>query len=132
MIYNISYKFFIISHPISCWNTIGRHWCTLESLQVTLKKILLDRVEGNEEAAAKVLKHYKGKMSSNVKKVEKFLLRKFMFFVFAEGSTDGRGFQSENWRAARTQLQQTDLRFLEQSKYSELESESGIWSKLSL
>ena len=54
----------------------------MESLQVTLKKILLDRVEGNEEAAAKVLKHYKGKMSSNVKKVEKFLLllRKFMFF----------------------------------------------------
>ena len=41
----------------------------MESLQVTLKKILLDRVEGNEEAAAKVLKHYKGKMSSNVKKV---------------------------------------------------------------
>ena len=53
----------------------------MESLQVTLKKILLDRVEGNEEVAAKVLKHYKGKMSSNVKKVEKFLLllRKFMF-----------------------------------------------------
>ena len=93
---------------------------------MTLKKILLDRVEGNEEVAAKVLKHYKGKMSSNVKKVEKFLLRKFMFFVFAEGSTDGRGFQSENGRAARPQLQQTDLRFLKQSKYSELESESGI------
>ena len=96
---------------------------------MTLKKILLDRVEGNEEAAAKVLKHYKGKMSSNVKKVEKFLLllRKFMFFfVFAEGSTDGRGFQSENGRVARPQQQQTDLRFLEQSKYSELESESRI------
>ena len=55
------------------------------------------------------------------------LLRKFMFFfVFAEGSTDGRGFQSENWRVARTQQQQTDLRFLEQSKYFELESESRI------
>ena len=93
---------------------------------MTLKKILLDRVEGNEEAAAKVLKHYKGKMSSNVKKVEKLLLRKFMFFVFASGSTDGRGFQSENGRGARPQLQQTDLRFLEQSKYSELESESRI------
>ena len=32
------------------------------------------------------------------------LLRKFMFFVFAEGSTDGRGFQSENGGAARPQL----------------------------
>ena len=94
---------------------------------MTLKKILLDRVEGNEEAAAKVLKHYKGKMSSNVKKVEKLLLRKVMFFfVFASGSTDGRGFQSENGRAARPQLQQTDLRFLKQSKYFELESESRI------
>ena len=32
------------------------------------------------------------------------LLRKFMFLVFAEGSTDGRGFQSENRRVARPQL----------------------------
>ena len=56
---------------------------------MTLKKILLDRVGNargvlqrkigdfaskditNEELAAKVLKHYKGKMSSNVKKVGK-------------------------------------------------------------
>ena len=54
---------------------------------MTLKKILLDRMgnestvfkhkigdfgskdTSNEELAAKVLKHYKGKMSSNVKKV---------------------------------------------------------------
>ena len=58
---------------------------------------------------------------------EVFVVEKIhVFFVFAEGSTDGRGFQSENRRAARPQQQQTDLRFLEQSKYSELESESRI------
>ena len=63
---------------------------------MTLKKILLDRVgngnggpvfqssigefasrdtTSNEELAAKVLKHYKGKMSSNVKKVGKYLVK---------------------------------------------------------
>ena len=59
-----------------------------KSFKVTLKKILKDRVgkengvfqrkigdfaskdTTNEELAEKVLKHYKGKMSSNVKKVK--------------------------------------------------------------
>ena len=66
--------------------------------KVTLKKILLDRVgngnrgsvfqrkigefaskdTSNEELAAKVLKRYKGKMSSNVKKVGKFLVKTYV------------------------------------------------------
>ena len=42
----------------------------IKYIQVTLTKILQDRV-GREDTAAKILKHYRGKMSSNVKKVGK-------------------------------------------------------------
>ena len=60
----------------------------IKYFQVTLTKILQDRV-GREDTAAKILKHYRGKMSSNVKKVGKHeQILTFLFFILFTADCD--------------------------------------------